>query len=446
MVSSAVVQGPIPNSKNVGPIAPEQDASVALDQAIRSIQKAIAKENPSSKSKLQAQFRNQIETLMRNVYPVDEEDDSTFHGFTDTVNNGQGIFQPIRPGVEVTSARQLDETSEPESTDDATPSTNQGTQTTTPPGATTSTPATPGTPAVGGNRPGAQTGPAVTPPINNITPAPTADGDNNNPSPSVAPATPTNPDASTGTPAGTGAAPPQTNPNTPTDTTSGTESTEADDGDADNTDDADDGSSGLPLPTGVDGGEDDEEPSPSESDDGVCFPADATVELENGNIKKMMDVELGDRVRVGTNSFSEVFMFTHRLANVKHSFVNILTNSGNELSLTKSHYLYVNGILSAAETLKQGDSVTLANGSIDTVISVKEISSQGLYNPQTVQGDIVVNGVLASTYTKTVNPTTAHAFLAPLRMVYESMGYSLSAFEAGAGFLASIVPSGPLVM
>ncbi|CDF32836.1 unnamed protein product [Chondrus crispus] len=192
-----------------------------------------------------------------------------------------------------------------------------------------------------------------------------------------------------------------------------------------------------PSPSLDDEGEDD--------DDSVCFPANALVELENGATKMMSQVQLGDRVRVGPNDFSDVFMFTHKTAAIKYSFVTLATQSGHTLSLTKGHYLYVNGVVAAAKTVRSGDFITLADGTTSSVTQVGTEIARGLYNPQTVHGDIIVNGLLATTYTTTVERSMAHALLAPLRAVYSSIGWSMSALDAGADRLAGIVPSGSVV-
>ena len=46
--------------------------------------------------------------------------------------------------------------------------------------------------------------------------------------------------------------------------------------------------------------------------------------------------------------------------------------------------------------------------------------ARGLYNPHTLHGDVVVDGVLTSTYTGVVHPALAHALLAPLRQLYSA--------------------------
>lgn len=189
------------------------------------------------------------------------------------------------------------------------------------------------------------------------------------------------------------------------------------------------------------------EPGPTdepEDDGSACFPASATVELEDGSVKRMDQVMLGDRVKVGAGEFSPVFMFTHKNADVKYSFVRMTTENGKMLSLTKGHYLYVNGELVAAKTIRVGDSVMTEDG-ISNVKSVSTVSGTGLFNPQTTNGDIVVNGVLASTYTTTVEARSAHSLLAPVRAMFEWTGMTSSVFEKGADNLAAMMPTGGMV-
>lgn len=176
------------------------------------------------------------------------------------------------------------------------------------------------------------------------------------------------------------------------------------------------------------------EPTPI-PEDAVCFPAFATVELESGSIKRMDELSIGDRVRTGSDSFSDVFMFTHKLAHVVNDFVRIQTAAGQELTLTHSHYLYLNGALAAADQVRIGDSVQLSSGSSTTVTAVTYTKETGLYNPQTLQGDIFVDGVRASTYTRAVPPKIAHTLLAPLRTLYRAGAGDASRgiFEGTAG-------------
>jgi hypothetical protein len=52
---------------------------------------------------------------------------------------------------------------------------------------------------------------------------------------------------------------------------------------------------------------------------GGCFPHDAQVELQGGKKVDMSTLNVGDVVRVGASEFSEVYMFSHKDAEVKVS-------------------------------------------------------------------------------------------------------------------------------
>jgi energy-converting hydrogenase Eha subunit B len=128
---------------------------------------------------------------------------------------------------------------------------------------------------------------------------------------------------------------------------------------------------------------------------------------------------VGDRVRVGPSTFSTVFMFTHRLGgDSKREFVHVDVASGESVTATAGHYLVANGGLKAAASITAGDTLTLASGEQVAVTEVSRVLMAGLFNPQTEDGRIVVDGIVASTYTQAVHPRVAHALLAPLRMLH----------------------------
>jgi hypothetical protein len=164
----------------------------------------------------------------------------------------------------------------------------------------------------------------------------------------------------------------------------------------------------------------------------ACFPAAATVRLDSGAVRRMDEILVGDRVHVGGGVYSTVFMFTHKRPDAVHQFVALQTASGKQLRLTPGHFLYVNGDLAAAGTVAAGDTVELANGDMDLVSSAAPATDVGLYNPQTLHGDVVVDGVRTSTYTQAVEPAVAHASLAGLRFLYRVAGVSTSLLDRGA--------------
>jgi hypothetical protein len=182
--------------------------------------------------------------------------------------------------------------------------------------------------------------------------------------------------------------------------------------------------------------------SPSKNSSSNCFAGHALVELESGLHRRMDQLLVGDRVKVAENTFSDVFMFTHKLHDAVAMFVVIDTASGHSISLTPGHYIYVNGVLTSAASVKIGDELELSTGARSTVVSVSETVQTGLFNPQTLHGDIAVNGIVASTYTTAVSPVLGHAWLTPLRMVYCALGSTTGLLENGAEFAASILPGG----
>lgn len=171
----------------------------------------------------------------------------------------------------------------------------------------------------------------------------------------------------------------------------------------------------------------------SKSDRRHCFPADAVVNVEGRGTVRMKELKVGDNVEIESGVFSKVFLFTHQDSNPRVQFVTMETISGEVASLTAGHFLYVNRALKTASSVSVGDRVVLADGRESAVVKVKTNSLAGLYNPQTLQGDIVVNGIRMSTYTWTVPPLLAHVLLSPLRGLYRlfAKDFSFDGFRKG---------------
>lgn len=183
----------------------------------------------------------------------------------------------------------------------------------------------------------------------------------------------------------------------------------------------------------------------AKADEASCFPGSATVQLASGETKRVDSLSIGDRVQVGSGQFASVFMFTHKIADIRSRFVAIRTESGDSLSLSKGHYIYANDLLVPAGRVVVGDFLSLGDGSYSRVTNIEEKIEMGLYNPQTENGDIVVNGIRTSTYTTTVEPSLAHAALAPLRYL-SRLGFFVTALESGAQEFARFLPRGTNAM
>lgn len=152
-----------------------------------------------------------------------------------------------------------------------------------------------------------------------------------------------------------------------------------------------------------------------------CFPAFVKVTLQDGSTKRMDEVKIGDRVLVAPGTFSEVFLFTHQQVSGSFDFLRLDLRSGDFLTLTAGHYIYVNGQLVPAVRVVAGDTLSLSNDTRSAIVSVAKVKATGLYNPQTVHGDIFVDGVRCATYTTAVAPSAAHALLAPVRAVFRGL-------------------------
>jgi hypothetical protein len=162
----------------------------------------------------------------------------------------------------------------------------------------------------------------------------------------------------------------------------------------------------------------------SSSSSSTCFPASASAKMADGTTKLFSALQVGDSILTGKSQFSEVHMFSHHYPEAVNPFVQLTTAAGHELRLTAGHFLYVNGSLVKAGSVRVGDALEDAAGAPVVVVKTATVKDTGLYNPHTMDGDVVVNGIRTSTYTDAIHPTMAHALLAPIRALY-SMGKAL---------------------
>lgn len=176
-----------------------------------------------------------------------------------------------------------------------------------------------------------------------------------------------------------------------------------------------------------------------EDDGRACFPASSLVQLKNGKLISMENLQVGDEIRDDSDSSSRVLMFTHSDERIMSKFIHIDSSHG-EIILSPSHYVYANGKLVLASTVQPGDvmkSVGINNDSMvsaSVVRSVKYVVERGLYNPQSNSGNIVVftnnTGIVASCYTAAVKPVAGHSLLTPIRWVSNKFGITETGFSS----------------
>lgn len=187
------------------------------------------------------------------------------------------------------------------------------------------------------------------------------------------------------------------------------------------------------VPTAEEAGavDEDGENSDDQQEDGeeqgsterACFPADATVQLDDGRSVRMDELRAGDAVRSGAlGATTSVVMFTHADARARAEFVRIELEGGGEVRASGGHFVYANGALVRAREVRCGDWMEGLDGARRKVGRVGRATGSGLYNPQTRSGELVVDGVRVSCYTEAVAPAPAHALLTPVRALGALIG------------------------
>lgn len=161
-----------------------------------------------------------------------------------------------------------------------------------------------------------------------------------------------------------------------------------------------------------------------------CFPGHAIVQISEKREMRMDALRVGDVVRVSNRATSPVFAFSHRDEHMLAQFVRLRTVSSRTLMLTPGHLVYLEGRrLVPAERVLPGHKLILANGQLDQVQSTELTAGKGVYNPQTLHGDIIVDGFIVSTYTTSVPQSAAHAMLAPVRASFSTFGFRFRSLE-----------------
>ena len=178
-----------------------------------------------------------------------------------------------------------------------------------------------------------------------------------------------------------------------------------------------------------------------------CFPGDSVVITPTGT-KLISHLEVGDNVltvsRMGTVIFEEIYLLGHKDFHSIGVFLQIHTLSNATLRLTHDHQISFTSQLDKAPkygpaaAVKVGDYVHVVSKDnrivyLSKVTVVEEIFAQGYFNPYTMQGNIVVDGVVASCHSSFVLdnlfnrmgisiPAGYQAVFAPLRFIFKAVG------------------------
>lgn len=162
------------------------------------------------------------------------------------------------------------------------------------------------------------------------------------------------------------------------------------------------------------------------------------VEMAGGGVKKMREVKVGDRVHVGGGVYDEVMVWTHRAEGEWGAFVEVGLRDGRRMAATVAHMVYTRGGVVKMGDVGVGDWMRAGDGAWVEVVEVRRDVRKGVWNPQTVGGDIVVDGVWVTSYTGGGGGVAAgHGLLAPVRWWWRSGGCG-GWFEAVAAAVESV--------
>lgn len=178
--------------------------------------------------------------------------------------------------------------------------------------------------------------------------------------------------------------------------------------------------------------------TPKPTSNSVCFHGTGLAQLRDGRFVRLDALRLSDEVLVGNGGYSTVFMFTHSSKEFAH-FVNLTTSHGLSLAVTPGHLVHSTQGLVRAGDIQTGDSLLDQYGNLQRVASVEEFISTGIYNPHTLHGNIVVNGLTVSTYTTHVPIRAAHPLLSIFRSLWRATGWSTNLLRCGVPSASSVL-------
>lgn len=168
---------------------------------------------------------------------------------------------------------------------------------------------------------------------------------------------------------------------------------------------------------------------------GGCFPGSSTVTLQDGTKKAVKDLQTGDRVLAadddGNPIYTDFIMFIDQDSTTRRLFYVIETDSGQKITLTAAHLLFVGHNSTEEERMsaifaskvQRGQKVFVFDAERSRLepVTVKRIYTQeheGSFAPVTAQGTVVVDQVLASCYAVIEDHELAHWALAPVRLAH----------------------------
>lgn len=134
-----------------------------------------------------------------------------------------------------------------------------------------------------------------------------------------------------------------------------------------------------------------------------CFSATATADVEKKGKTLVKDIQVGDKVLTVENEYKTVYTVDHKDPSKKATFVQIhsTANAESPLEITERHMVFLHGEEKPipASAVKVGDALQTVNSdSPSFVTKISFVERLGVWNPITVDGTVVVDGIVTSTY------------------------------------------------
>lgn len=198
---------------------------------------------------------------------------------------------------------------------------------------------------------------------------------------------------------------------------------------------------------------------------GGCFSGNSTVETPSGP-RKIAEIQSGDKIlsvdSEGNQVFSDVILFLDRNVTETREFFELSTASGKSITLTPSHLIHTvqpeslspdeqflfrpnsfilanqtgqmfldKAVISFAKFVQIGDWVLVRNSndswtdeqipssssfSIERVVKMSVRMETGVYAPLTLEGNLIVDGVLSSCYAVIDDQDLDHWAFLPVRL------------------------------
>ena len=174
----------------------------------------------------------------------------------------------------------------------------------------------------------------------------------------------------------------------------------------------------------------------------ACFSGTSTVTVKGKGTIEMHALEIGDFIHVGKGVYEPVYSFGHHQIDSGKVLLQVQT-ADNQVEISDDHMVYTQdrGPIPAG-LLVVGDFVLDAQRKPVKVESISPVISQGVFAPFTASGNLVVGGILVSSFvamdqspTLTIGPIQvsyqwlAHTFEFPHRMYCALHGCGGEAYD-----------------